>query len=100
MRWDNLTAVIAAGPPKDHAQSAIAAYSGAETIDDVDTQICACFAVGEETVRRAVQSGAAKSVADIARMLQAGSNCGSCLPELKRTLLRTRAALAAAKASA
>lgn len=99
LRWDNLSAIIAAGPPRDGsaatmsvAPSDLAAHDG--------QLICACYGVGEETVRKAVQSGGAKSVGDIARMLQAGSNCGSCLPELKRMLARERAASAAAKASA
>jgi assimilatory nitrate reductase catalytic subunit len=38
-----------------------------------------------------VKSGAVTNIADIGRVLQAGSNCGSCLPELKRILARQRA---------
>jgi assimilatory nitrate reductase catalytic subunit len=42
-------------------------------------------------VRSAVQSGAVRTIDDIGKTLQAGSNCGSCLPELKRMLIHARA---------
>jgi assimilatory nitrate reductase catalytic subunit len=95
LRWVNLAAVIAAGPPRDATQSTIAVCSAPALSADSSPTICACFGVGQDTVRKAAQSGAAKSVADIARLLQAGSNCGSCLPELKRILARQRAAAVA-----
>jgi assimilatory nitrate reductase catalytic subunit len=52
--------------------------------------ICACFQVAIETVRLAVASGAAKTVAEIGETLRAGTNCGSCLPELKRIIVHER----------
>jgi assimilatory nitrate reductase catalytic subunit len=54
--------------------------------------VCACFQVGLETVRQAVASGASRSVEDIGRALGAGTNCGSCLPELKRIVVHGRIA--------
>jgi assimilatory nitrate reductase catalytic subunit len=46
--------------------------------------ICACFGVGLNTIREALASGHAASVEEIGAALRAGTNCGSCLPELKR----------------
>jgi assimilatory nitrate reductase catalytic subunit len=46
--------------------------------------ICACFGVGFNVIRSAIQSGKAASVEDIGKALRAGTNCGSCLPELKK----------------
>ncbi len=54
--------------------------------------VCACFQVGLDAVREAVNSGGATSVADIGRTLRAGTNCGSCLPELKRIIVDERIA--------
>jgi assimilatory nitrate reductase catalytic subunit len=54
--------------------------------------VCACFQVGLMAVRDAVNHGAARTVADIGRSLQAGTNCGSCLPELKRIIVDERTA--------
>ena len=53
--------------------------------------VCACFKVGLEAVRQAVHAGATNVVA-IGRALQAGTNCGSCLPELKRIIVDERIA--------
>jgi assimilatory nitrate reductase catalytic subunit len=52
---------------------------------DMGRQICACFGVGETTILEAIQSGCA-TVADIGVRLKAGTNCGSCVPELKALL--------------
>jgi NAD(P)H-nitrite reductase large subunit len=48
--------------------------------------VCACFSVGLATIRAAIEAGAATNVEDIGKALRAGTNCGSCLPELKRIL--------------
>ena len=48
--------------------------------------VCACFGVGETTIKDAIRKGEAKSVDDIGRCLKAGTNCGSCIPELKQLL--------------
>jgi assimilatory nitrate reductase catalytic subunit len=90
LRWDNLAAVIAAGPPQD-GTTTMSVCDAAVLTSDTGPMICACFGVGRDTVEDAVKSGAIASVADIGRVLQAGSNCGSCLPELKRILARQRA---------
>ena len=46
--------------------------------------VCACFNVGEEAIRQAVKAQKLTSVEAIGACLQAGTNCGSCLPELKK----------------
>ena len=61
-------------------------------IAETETVVCACFQVGIEAVRKALACGAAKSVEDIGRTLGAGTNCGSCLPELKRIMVHERSA--------
>ena len=48
--------------------------------------ICACFGIRENTVRDMVAAGMARSVAEIGEALRAGTNCGSCRPELKRII--------------
>jgi assimilatory nitrate reductase catalytic subunit len=45
--------------------------------------VCACFGVGRDAIRRAVQGGAT-TVEAIGAAVKAGTNCGSCLPELRR----------------
>ncbi|WP_435259826.1 molybdopterin-dependent oxidoreductase [Thioclava sp. FR2] len=44
--------------------------------------VCACFGVGRNTIAQAISEGGCRSVPDLGKMLQAGTNCGSCKPEL------------------
>jgi assimilatory nitrate reductase catalytic subunit len=53
--------------------------------------VCACFAVGLGSLQEAIRTRRATSVAELGVLLRAGTNCGSCLPEIKE-LLREAAA--------
>jgi len=48
--------------------------------------ICACFAVGESTIRKAISNEQLSTVEAIGDHLNAGTNCGSCIPELQKIL--------------
>lgn len=50
--------------------------------------VCACFGVGRNTIDDAISDGAC-SVAALGASLKAGTNCGSCIPELKRMLAQS-----------
>jgi assimilatory nitrate reductase catalytic subunit len=47
--------------------------------------VCACFGVGRGTICDAIAAGA-KTAAEIGAKLKAGTNCGSCIPEMKRLI--------------
>ena len=51
--------------------------------------ICACFGVGLRTLHETIARSRLTSVAEIGAALRAGTNCGSCLPELHAILRRT-----------
>ena len=55
----------------------------AESKDDAGKIVCACFGVGVNTLRRAIVEQHLLSVEAIGNTLKAGTNCGSCIPELK-----------------
>jgi len=48
--------------------------------------VCACFSVGENTIKDAIAKFNLRSVEAIGEKLQAGTNCGSCVPELRKLL--------------
>ncbi len=48
--------------------------------------ICACFGVGANTIQSAIQKEKLTSVEAIGACLSAGTNCGSCIPELQKML--------------
>jgi assimilatory nitrate reductase catalytic subunit len=77
----------------DHARATETVVAGSSvkggTGEDCGRTICVCFDVGLETIRDAVRSGA-NSVAALGAEYRAGTNCGSCLPELKRIIVSER----------
>jgi assimilatory nitrate reductase catalytic subunit len=48
--------------------------------------ICACFGVGETQIRAAIRDGGMTNPAAIGKALKAGTNCGSCIPELQKLI--------------
>jgi assimilatory nitrate reductase catalytic subunit len=52
--------------------------------------VCACFGVGQAAIRAAIRERTLNSVAAIGAALQAGTNCGSCRPELAALLRAER----------
>ncbi|MDX1318856.1 MAG: molybdopterin-dependent oxidoreductase [Oceanospirillum sp.] len=44
--------------------------------------VCACFQVGENAIRQAITEGC-DSAESLGKQLKCGTNCGSCIPELK-----------------
>jgi assimilatory nitrate reductase catalytic subunit len=55
-------------------------------VADVGTIVCACFNVGEKTIQTAIKEQGLKTVQEVGRCLKAGTNCGSCVPEIKALL--------------
>ena len=53
---------------------------------DCGAIVCSCFGVGENTLKEAIGTGHVKTVEEIGSKLNAGTNCGSCMPELKKLL--------------
>jgi len=63
----------------------LAGKSGAG-LPDTGPMVCACFGVGENIIKAAIAGGEAKTIDEIGNLLKAGTNCGSCLPEIKNLL--------------
>jgi assimilatory nitrate reductase catalytic subunit len=53
--------------------------------------VCACHGVGQATICASIADGA-RTAADIGARTRAGTNCGSCIPELKRLIAAAEAA--------
>ncbi|UQB41490.1 nitrate reductase [Thiomicrospira microaerophila] len=53
--------------------------------EDVGAIICSCFQVGDKTLRAAMAQGC-DTVEKLGEKTCAGTNCGSCIPELKALL--------------
>ncbi|MEO6300991.1 MAG: molybdopterin-dependent oxidoreductase, partial [Paracoccaceae bacterium] len=57
-------------------------------MSDAGAIICACFNVGITTISRAIAEQGLMTVEALGAALKAGSNCGSCRPELKTLIAR------------
>lgn len=67
------------------AEERMALLSGLPTIgtEDAGVQICACFNVGEKTILKAIKQNDLSTHQQVGECCKAGTNCGSCVPEIK-----------------
>ncbi|MEP3675151.1 molybdopterin-dependent oxidoreductase [Sulfitobacter sp.] len=74
----------------------LAALAGRMGQDQPDpgTIVCACFNVGQNTLMDAINAGA-RTVPALGDITYAGTNCGSCKPELARLLAQNSLPVAA-----
>ncbi|MFN3655910.1 MAG: molybdopterin-dependent oxidoreductase [Pseudolabrys sp.] len=82
-QWDAVKALFESERLADAQRRAVLSGRSSEGLADPGPVVCACFGVGLNVIRAAMAGGAA-SVEEIGAALRAGTNCGSCLPELKR----------------
>jgi assimilatory nitrate reductase catalytic subunit len=83
-QWDAVKEMFAADALALPQRRILLSAKSADGLTDAGPMICSCFGVGLNVIRRALSSGAAANVDDIGKALRAGTNCGSCLPELRR----------------
>ena len=55
--------------------------------------VCSCFGVGRNTIRAGIRQRSLTTALQIGEHFRAGTNCGSCLPELKAILAAERAGI-------
>ena len=60
------------------------------TGDDAGPVVCSCFAVGRNTLRNLIAKEGLTDPRQVGERLRAGTNCGSCLPEIRKLLLMAR----------
>ena len=80
--------------PGTEAPSVLTGQSPAN-MPDPGPVVCSCFGVGMNTLLTAIETQSLTTVDQIGAALQAGTNCGSCRPELTALLTRAKVAEAA-----
>ncbi len=79
--------LASAGEPPAEAVAALEELFGQPPVTGAaafERSVCACFKVGEPEIRAAVAAGA--TLAGLQKNLKCGTNCGSCVPELRRLI--------------
>ena len=69
---------------------ALLAGQPADPAADTGAQICSCFGVGRNTIVDAIEKQGLKTPQAVGEALGAGTNCGSCVPEIKALLNTSR----------
>jgi assimilatory nitrate reductase catalytic subunit len=92
--WDVVKSLFAADQLSDDQRRLLLSGRSTEGVVSTGPVVCACFGVGRATICDAIASGA-RSAAEIGARLKAGTNCGSCIPELKRLIAQTAEAAVA-----
>ena len=88
--WNVVKDLFAADTLGNEQRRMLLSGKSADGFANAGPIVCACFGVGRSTICEAIAAGA-RSAADIGAKLKAGTNCGSCIPELKRLIMQTGA---------
>jgi len=67
-------------------RACLLAGKSADKSQDTGPIVCSCFSVGRNTITRTIFEKGISNITQIGEYLQAGTNCGSCIPELKQLL--------------
>lgn len=86
--WDAVKATFAVDTISDDQRRLLLSGKSADGVASDGPVVCACFGVGRNTICGAIAEGA-RTAAEIGAKLKAGTNCGSCIPELKRLIAQT-----------
>jgi assimilatory nitrate reductase catalytic subunit len=83
-RWDAVKAAFEAETIERAPRRMLLSGQSSDGVEDGGPIVCACFGVGLNVIRAAIASQGFTSTEDIGKALRAGTNCGSCLPELRK----------------
>jgi assimilatory nitrate reductase catalytic subunit len=86
--WNVIKDLFASGALSDDQRKMLLSGKSMDGLASAGPIVCACFGIGRTTICDAIASGA-RSAAEIGVQLKAGTNCGSCIPELKRLIVQT-----------
>jgi assimilatory nitrate reductase catalytic subunit len=86
--WNVVKELFAADALGSDQRRMLLSGKSADGLANTGPVVCACFGVGRNTICDTI-AGGARSTADIGAKLNAGTNCGSCIPELKRLIAQT-----------
>ena len=88
--WNVVKSLFAADALTGDQRRMVLSGKSMDGVANAGPIVCACFGVGRSTICDAIAAGAS-TAAEIGAKLKAGTNCGSCIPELKRLIALTPA---------
>jgi len=91
--WDVVKSLFALDALSEDQRRMLLSGKSTDGLESCGPIVCACFGVGRTTICDAIAAGAG-TAAEIGVQLKAGTNCGSCIPELKRLIAQRNVATA------
>lgn len=88
LNWDAVRGAFAAETISDEQRRLLLSGKSTDGVANDGPVVCACFGVGRNTICGAI-AGGSRTAGEIGAKLRAGTNCGSCIPELKRLIAQT-----------
>jgi assimilatory nitrate reductase catalytic subunit len=88
--WDAVKNLFATEALSDDRRRLLLSGKSVDGLADAGHVVCACFGVGRVVICDAIAAGAG-TAAEIGLRSKAGTNCGSCIPELKRLIAQANA---------
>src|SRR5712671_3590123 len=88
--WDVVKNLFALDALNEDQRRMLLSGKSTDGLESCGPIVCACFGVGRTTICDAIAAGAG-TVAEIGARLKAGTNCGSCIPEMKRLIAQVGA---------
>jgi assimilatory nitrate reductase catalytic subunit len=83
--WDVVKNLFAADALSEDQRRMLLSGKSVDGLASAGPIVCACFGVGRTTILAAIAAGA-RTAAEIGVQLKAGTNCGSCILEMKRLI--------------
>ncbi len=83
--WNAVKELFAADALTEDQHRSLLSGNGVQRSGSRGPVVCACFGVGRTTICDAISAGI-RSTVELGAELKAGTNCGSCIPELKRLI--------------
>ena len=87
--WDSLKDLLAAEVIDATRRRFALSVRDASGMVDRGPMVCACFGVSQGVIREAIEAGAQDAGA-VGAAVKAGTNCGSCVPEIRKLLAAAR----------
>jgi len=84
--WDGLKALLAARTLSSSGRRNLLSGRGEDGTAPCGALVCACFAVSTSQIEQALATEPSADVARLGQLLRAGTNCGSCIPELRKLI--------------
>jgi len=86
--WDVVKSLFALDALSEDQRRMLLSGKSIDGLESRGPIVCACFGVGRTTICDVIAAGA-RTAAEVGVQLKAGTNCGSCIPEMKRLIAQT-----------